>query len=449
MDRGHGISEGEATRVWVRVALNSFGGPAGQIAVMHRILVDELRWISEARFLHALNYCMLLPGPEAQQLATYVGWLLHGPRGGLIAGTLFVLPGFVSILVLSYLYVAYSQIVWVAAALFGVKAAVLAVVVEAVVRIGKRVLVNRVMFGVAALAFVAIFFFAVPFPAVVVAAGVLGLVGHSHPAFQVIKPRTAQDKGPVARLDAWLDAHPAPLPTPRRSLGVLSLGLGLWLGPLVLLGLILGWEHTLVKIGAFFSQAAVVTFGGAYSVLAYVAQEAVGRHGWLTAVEMLDGLGMAETTPGPLIQVVQYVGFIGAWRDPGAWPPWLSGLAGAVVSTYVTFAPCYLWVFLGAPYMEWLRGRAALTAALSTITAAVVGVVLNLAFWFSLHVVFTRGAERSGPLGTRLYLPELASLDLWALLIAAGAMVAMLRFHVGMLTTLAVSAALGLLRTWM
>jgi len=446
-DRGVSVSFSDALRVWIRVGLQSFGGPAGQIAVMHRILVDEKRWISEHRFLHALNYCMLLPGPEAQQLAVYIGWLLHGYKGGFVAGSLFVLPGFVAILALSYLYAAFQGVGVVAALFFGLKAAVLAVVVEAVIRIGRRVLKNGVMFGIAAAAFIGIFFFKAPFPLIILGAGTLGLIGGwlRPEAFVVIRPHAASG-GSGAAVDAILDAGHAEHTQPRvgRALRVIGLFSLLWFAPLALLLVLLGASHVFVLEGVFFSKAAVVTFGGAYAVLAYIAQQAVERYGWLEAGEMLDGLGMAETTPGPLIQVVQFVGFMGAYRNPGALDPWLAGTLGAVLTTWVTFVPCFLWIFLGAPYIEWLRGNQRLSAALSAITAAVVGVVLNLAIWFALHVLFAQVAEHQGPLGLRLLIPNVATADLLALAISVAAFIAMLRFKLGMLPVLGASAAIGI-----
>ena len=443
----HEIPFGEAARVWARVGTQSFGGPAGQIAVMHRILVDEKRWVSESRFLHALNYCMLLPGPEAQQLATYLGWLLHGVKGGLVAGTCFVLPGFVAIMVLSYLYVAFEGVGVVTALLFGLKAAVLAVVVEAVTRIGRRVLKNGAMVGIAVAAFAGLFFFDAPFPLIVLGAGVVGFVGgHLRPeTFVVIRPHA-----PIGGLSPVIDARfesgvgPAP-PSLARALRVLVVWSILWWGPIALHAGLLGSKSVFVLQGVFFSKAAVVTFGGAYAVLAYVAQQAVERYGWLHAGEMLDGLGMAETTPGPLIMVVQFVGFMGAYRNPGPLDPLLAGTLGAVLTTWVTFTPCFLWIFLGAPYVERLRGNKGLSAALSAITAAVVGVILNLALWFALHVMFAEVTERAGPLGTRLLVPGWGSVDLLAVLISAAAFVALIRFRVGLLGVLAASMAAGML----
>ncbi len=436
----------EALRVWTRVGLQSFGGPAGQIAVMHRILVDEKRWVSERRFLHALNYCMLLPGPEAQQLATYLGWLLHGMKGGLVAGTLFVLPGAVAILGLSYLYAAFQGVGAATALLFGLKAAVLAVVLEAVIRIGRRVLKNTTMIAVAASAFVMLFLLQVPFPAVVLGAGLLGLVGGwiRPETFVVIKPeQSIPGESPV--IDALLDRAPERARPPAgRAVQLLAGFSALWLGPIALLALLLGGRNVYVLEGLFFSKAAVVTFGGAYAVLAYVAQQAVDTYGWLQPGEMLDGLGMAETTPGPLIMVVQFVGFMGAFRNPGSLDPYLAGTLGALLTTWVTFVPCFLWIFLGAPYIERLLENRTLSAALSAITAAVVGVILNLAIWFGLHVLFREVDAVAGPLGTRLMIPRAGSVNVAALIISAGALVAMLRFHIGMLPVLAASMGAGL-----
>jgi chromate transporter len=433
----------EALRVWSEVAINSFGGPAGQIAVMHKLLVEEKKWIGESRFLHALNYCMLLPGPEAQQLATYIGWLLNGTRGGLWAGALFVLPGFLSILALSLLYTSFRDVTFVEGLFYGLKAAVLAVVVEAVIRIGKRVLKNGAMRAIAAAAFVAIFFLQVSFPVVVGTAALVGLVGgRLLPAtFVVIRPKEGGGSDD-ALLDRLLDAVPPVRPSVGRTLGVAALWLAVWLGPVIALAVTLGPDDTFTQIGAFFTKAAAVTFGGAYSVLAYVAQQAVERYGWLRPGEMLDGLGMAETTPGPLIQVVQFVGYLGAYRNPGSLSPVVAGILASVLTTWVTYAPSFLWIFVGAPWIEWLRGNTRLGAALSAITAAVVGAVLNLAVWLAIHVLFATTAEdHLGPL--RLLVPDLATVDLAALAIAVGAGVALLRFHTRMIPTLLVAAALG------
>jgi chromate transporter len=422
----------------------SFGGPAGQISVMHRILVDEKRWVSESRFLHALNYCMLLPGPEAQQLATYLGWLMHGTLGGLVAGTLFVLPGFVCILGLSVLYAGYHDLSIVQGIFYGLKPAVVAVVVEAVVRIGKRSLKNRVMVAIAAAAFVAIFFLEIPFPLIVLAAGLIGYIGGKifPETFVVIKGHQVKPEddvgGPLLRDDLV-----GVKPSLSRTVRVLAVWLVIWWGPVAAVVAYSGQESVYSQEAVFFSKTAMVTFGGAYSVLAYVADEAVEKYHWLEPGEMLDGLGMAETTPGPLIQVVQFVGFMGAYRNPGELSPLAAGVAGSVITTWVTYAPCFLWIFLGAPYIEYLRGKQALNAALSTITAAVVGVILNLSIWFALHTIFATVLEQHyGPV--RALVPDWRTIDLAALAIAAIAFVAIFRFKVGMIPTLAVSALIGL-----
>jgi chromate transporter len=438
-----GVPFRDALRVWSRVALNSFGGPAGQIAVMHRILVEEKRWISEERFLHALSYCMLLPGPEATQLAVYIGWLLHKTVGGLVAGVLFVLPGFVTILALSWIYTAYGHVSLVEGIFFGIKPAVLALVLEAVLRIGSRALGHAVQVGIAALAFVAIFFFDVGFPWIVLAAALVGLVGaRVLPAgFRPPHPAASADTPVVdALIDREMPAHTRP--STERALRVLVVCLTLWWTPIAALASLRGATDVFTQVGVFFSQLAVVTFGGAYAVLAYMAQQAVEVHGWLSAREMLDGLGMAETTPGPLIQVVQFVGYLGAYRNPGSLAPWVAGTLAAVLATWVTYVPCFLWIFVGAPYIERLRESQPLRGALAAIMAAVVGVVMNLAIWFSLHTLFgSVNVRRVGALV--LQVPDLATLDVAAAAIALGAAVATLRFHVGMLRLIASCASLG------
>lgn len=414
----------EATRAWARVAAHSFGGPAGQIAVIHRVVVDEKKWLDEEQFLHALGYCMLLPGPEAQQLATYVGWLLHGTRGGLVAGLLFILPGFLSILALSILYATFGHLGLVAAVFFGLKPAVLAIVLEALARLKSRALPTSASKWIAAAAFVAIFVFRVPFPWIILAAGLLGYLLHRLPT--TAEP-TVESRGTVPSFGRLA-----------RTVGVWLL---IWLAPVAGLLAALGPEHVLVREAAFFSKTAVVTFGGAYAVLAYLAQQAVEVFGWLTPGEMLDGLGLAETTPGPLIMVVQFVGYLAASREMGI-DPILGGIAGSVVTTWVTFAPCFLFIFAGAPYVEWLRGHRALSAAMSGIMAAVAGVVLNLAVWFALHVVFgTVGTREVGP--ARFWVPELATLNVAALLIAIAAAIAVFRYRVGMVAVLGGGAVLG------
>ena len=442
-DASSGVPFGEAVRVWGRVAALSFGGPAGQIAVMHRLLVEEKRWVSEERFLHAMNYCMLLPGPEAQQLATYVGWLLHRAKGGLVAGGLFILPGFVSILVLSVLYAGFREVPLVEALFYGLKPAVLAVVVEAVVRIGRRALTHRALVALAAAAFLALFVFAVPFPVVVIGAGLVGALGaRAWPAAFAPPAPVAGGPGGEAGPYATDGLVAADRPPLGRTLRTAGLWLVVWWAPLLALLAVLGPASVYVREAIFFSKAAVVSFGGAYAVLAYVAQQAVDVFGWLRPGEMLDGLGLAETTPGPLVQVVQFVGFMGAYRFHGGLDPMLAGVLGSLVTTWATFAPCFLWIFVGAPYVEWLRGQAALAAALRAITAAVVGVILNLAVWFGLHTVFGEVREVTAG-GARLYVPEWTTLDPAALGIAVLAAVALFRLRWGMVRVLALSAAAG------
>ena len=434
----------EALRTWAKIGCLGFGGPAGQIALMHRILVDEKHWISESRFLHALNYCMLLPGPEAQQLATYVGWLLHRTAGGVAAGTLFVLPGALVVLALSIIYAQYHGVPLVTALFAGLKPAVLAVVVEAVLRSGRRALCTRPLVALAGAAFVAIFALRVPFPAIVAGAAALGFAAARLSPGWLPAPRA--EPGPAGAADR-ATAAPHTQPSRARALRTLAIWGTLWAVPVVGLRLWLGPDDVLSRIALFFSQAAVVTFGGAYAVLAYLAQAAVSGFGWLQPGEMLDGLGLAETTPGPLILVTQFVGFLASFRSPGALSPLAAGVVGALLTSWVTFVPCFLWIFLGAPYMEALRGRRSLDGALAAVTAAVVGVILNLAVWFALHVVFRElHAVRFGPV--ELLAPTLASLDPLALVIAAAALLAMLRFHVGMLTVLAASALLGGMARW-
>jgi chromate transporter len=443
----HGVPFSEAVKVWARVAALSFGGPAGQIAVMHRIIVEEKRWIGENRFLHALNYCMLLPGPEAQQLAVYIGWLMHRTIGGLVAGTLFVLPGFVAIMVLSWIYAGWGNVGIVQALFFGLKAAVLAIVLEAVVRVGKRALKNVLMVGLAALAFIAIFFFDVPFPLIVLGAGLIGFIGgRAGIGAFLVAGGHGTTKGPAladadSALGETMPAHARP--SLGWSLKVAAICLVLWLGPIVALALTLGTGHVFTEIGIFFSKLAVVKFGGAYAVLAYVAQAAVDHYGWLAPGEMLDGLGMAETTPGPLIMVLQFVGFMGAFRNAGGLDPMLAGTLGGILATWVTFAPCFLWIFLGAPYVEALRGNKALGAALSSITAAVVGVILNLAVWFALYTLFAEvTVHQIGPL--KLETPTLASVNVAALVLTLAAIMALFRFKIGVVTVLAGSALAGI-----
>ncbi len=425
----------EALRFWLKLGFISFGGPTGQIAIMHQELVDRKKWIGERRFLHALNFCMLLPGPEAQQLAIYIGWLLHGTRGGLVAGILFVLPSAVLLWALSAVYVTYGTVPAIAAVFAGLKPAVTGIVAHAVVRIGRRALRAPLLWVIAAAAFVAIFFFQVPFPLIVFAAGGVGFLGSRiHPASVAAR---------LSHVDEANSPDPDPgqagqdvtgsLPLLRRSLSVLAVSLLLWWGPILACALTLGWGHTIVRQGLFFSKAAMVTFGGAYAVLPYVAQQAVERYAWLSPGQMLDGLGLAETTPGPLIMVLQFVGFLGGWNNPGEWPPLVSATAASLMTTWVTFVPCFLWIFLGAPYIERLRLQTGLNAALSCITAAVVGVVLNLAVWFAVHVL------NSGA----------GSIDWYASALAAAAFVILATTRCGIVTVVGTGAALGLLRFWL
>ena len=450
VNRDSRIRFDQALHVWLKISLLSFGGPAGQIAVMHRLLVDELKWISEKRFLHALNFCMLLPGPEAQQLTIYLGWLLHRVRGGVVAGVLFVLPGAVTVLLLSMIYVTYQQSMAVTSVFFGVKAAVLAIVTIALWRLAQKVIRKRFLMVIAAGSFIASFVFAVPFPLVIIAAAFMAFLADSMSSpggadgadeddhEEADDNRTIDSRAIDSRLTS------ATPPRHRALLVALVCGV-LWLAPVACLYGWLGAGHIYTQQAMFFSQVAVVTFGGAYAVLSYMAQQTVGYYGWLTAGEMLDGLGMAETTPGPLIMVTQFVGFIGAYRSPGILDPMLAGCLGALVTTWVTFAPCFLWIFLCAPYIEALRGNRRLAVALTGITAAVVGVVLNLAIWFGLRVMFTELVELPLMIGEiTVILPSLASFDPLASAIMAGALLAIAGFRVGMIKVLAASAATGL-----
>ncbi|ESX06568.1 chromate transporter [Mesorhizobium sp. LSJC268A00] len=444
----HDISFADAMRVWARVAMLSFGGPAGQIAMMHRIVVEEKRWIGETRFLHALNYCTLLPGPEAQQLAIYIGWLMHKTKGGLVAGILFVLPGAVAIMVLSWIYAIFGNVGAIQALFFGLKAAVLAIVLEAVLRIGRRALRNNVMVGLAAAAFIALFFFHAPFPLVILVAAVIGYVGGKM-GWAAFQPGNGHGKLGGKQVDDVDSALGEGMPAHARpsiewSLKIAAVFLLLWFVPVLFLLLFLGQGNVFTDIAIFFSKMAVVTFGGAYAVLAYVAQQGVEHYGWLKPGEMLDGLGMAETTPGPLIMVTQFVGFMGAFREPGVLNALVAGTLGGLLTTWVTFVPCFLWIFLGAPYIETMRSNKALSAALSTITAAVVGVILNLAVWFALHVLF-RDLHEIGLLGMRLDVPVLGSLNIPSLVLTLGAMLAVFRFKVGVIPVLAACSILGVL----
>jgi len=417
----------EAFRFWVKLGFISFGGPAGQIAIMQTELVDRKRWISQSRFLHALNYCMLLPGPEAQQLAIYIGWLLHKTRGGIVAGAFFVIPSIFVLWGLSYVYAAFGNIPWIAAIFYGLKPAVTAIVVAAVVRIGRKALRNEVMWSIATLAFVAIYFFKVPFPLIVLSAGVIGIIGGRfwRDKFYVTSSHGSSD---TSVLDDEDESPEHTQPNGSRGLRVIVVCLVLWLIPTLLAGLTKGWNSTLFNEGVFFSKAAVVTFGGAYAVLPYVAQQAV-QHGWLQPGQMMDGLGLAETTPGPLIMVVQFVGFVGAWQNPDSMTPVLAATLGALITTWATFTPCFLWIFLGGPYIERLRGNVRLATALSAITAAIVGVILNLAVWFAIHVFF----------------PEAGRVDWFAIAISAVALPGMLRWKWSVIAVVIGSGLIGLI----
>jgi chromate transporter len=434
---------GQAVRAWFAISLQTFGGPAGQIAVMERELVEERRWIGPQRFLHALNYCMLLPGPEAQQLAVYVGWLLNGLRGGLAAGILFVLPGMVALLALAAIYVAWGDVTAVTAIFAGLAPAVLAVVAQAVLRVGGRALSHPALVALAAGAFVALALFAVPFPVVVAAAAGLGwLLGRLAPHTLTSKAKAGHDAGGPPPLIPDQALH-AERPSLARTLRILAVGLLVWATPVAAVALFTGTGSTLTTQGLFFSGTALVTFGGAYAVLAYVAQRAVETYGWLSPGEMVRGLALAETTPGPLIMVVQFVAFLGAYHHPDPLSPWTGAVVGALLTTWVTFVPCFLFIFLGAPYVERLRGNHSLSAALTGITAAVVGVIANLALYFAVHTLFaTTQPWRWGPL--RLELPELSSLRPVALAITVVAVVLVFRLRWSVPRTLAVCAGLGL-----
>ncbi len=424
----------EAARLWLRIGCLSFGGPAGQIGLLHREVVDERNWISDRRFLHALNFCTLLPGPEAQQLAIYLGWLLHGAKGGFVAGLLFVIPGALVMLMLSIIYATLGEIPIVAAMFFGLKSAVLVLVIEALLRIGRRALKGRLAWALAAVAFVALFFFAVPFPAVVLAAGFVGYLAPSY--FSGGTHGKARD-GPPALLDAVLDADPGRASRMSRSArraGILACVL--WFLPVALL-LPIGGVYA--DIAWFFSKMAVVTFGGAYAVLAYAAQQAVVGYHWLSGPEMLAGLGLAETTPGPLILVLQFVGFLAGYRAPGSLSRVAGGIVASALTLWVTFAPCFAFVFLGAPVLERLQGNRALSGALAAITAGVVGVIANLAVWFALHALFnTTVTVRAGPLSFDA--PVLNSIDPSALLLLVVAAVVLLHLRLGVVRTLGICA---------
>ena len=425
-------SFGEAFLLWLKIGCINFGGPAGQIALMHHTLVDEKKWVDEARFLHALNFCMLLPGPEAQKLATYLGWLLHGVRGGLSAGILFVLPGAFVMLGLSLLYAFGRGIPLIDGALFGIKAAVLVIVIEALFRIGKRALKSSILLGLAAAAFVGIFFLMLPFPLIVAAAALIGYAVARRSPVKLGLSEKIENIAPPEE-NRW-----------RHFVVAAIIGIVAWATPIALAALVFGPHHVLVSIGAFFSKLAVVSFGGAYALLAYMAQEAVQTYGWMTAPEMVDGLGLAETTPGPLILVTQFVGFLAAFREAAPFSPVTAGVLGAAMTTWVTFVPSMLWIFAGAPFIEPLRANRQLSGALAAITAAVVGVILNLSVWFALHVLFGKVTEmHAGPL--RWYAFDPLALDLRATALAAIAAVLAFGFHRSLIEVVVAMAALGVI----
>jgi chromate transporter len=419
----------EAFRFWLKLGFISFGGPAGQIAIMQTELVDRKKWISQTRFLHALNFCMLLPGPEATQLAIYIGWLLHKTRGGIVAGALFVIPSMFVLWALSFVYAAYGNIPWIAAVFYGLKPAVMAIVTVAVLRIGRKALRNPVMWCIAAVAFAGIFFLKISFPLIILAAALAGFLGERvwPTAFVVVGTGDGKKDDSVLSDDDESPGHARP--SWSRAARISLACLALWWTPILLAGLWQGWDHTLFKEGLFFSKAAVVTFGGAYAVLPYVAQQAVDTFGWLQAGQMMDGLGLAETTPGPLIMVLQFVGFMGGWNKPGLLSPILAGTLGGLITTWVTFVPCFLWILLGAPHIEQLRGNRKLTAALSAVTAAVVGVILNLAVWFGLHALF----------------PKWRVIDWFALIVGVIAFAGMLKWKWNVISVVIGSGIAGLL----
>jgi chromate transporter len=421
-------SFGQALKFWIKLGFISFGGPAGQISIMHAELVENKKWISNERFLNALNYCMLLPGPEAQQLATYIGWLLHRMPGGIAAGAFFVIPSVFILFALSYTYAAYGSIPWVASVFGGLKAAIMAIVVSAVIKIGKKALKNGIMIAIAVMAFAAIYFLKIPFPIIVLGAGITGLVGsYVSPAkFDVIKGQKAEDfdAGYVKICEDPIECHINP--SAERNLRVIGLFFMLWLAPVALL-YVFAANRVFFTEAIFFTKAAFLTFGGAYAVLAYIGQAGVDLYGWLTGPQMIDGLGLAETTPGPLIMVVQFVGFMAGWNYSGSLSPLLGGLAGSLIATYFTFLPCFLFIFLGGPYIEKFRQNTRLSSALSSITAAVGGVILNLAVWFGLQVL----------------LPAGGGFNWFAAVVGLAAFAAIQWFKVGMIAVIAASGVLG------
>lgn len=437
------VSFSEAFRFWLKLGFISFGGPAGQIAIMHKELVEKRRWISEERFLHSLNYCMLLPGPEAQQLAIYIGWLMHRTLGGVVAGTLFIVPSIFVLLALSYVYAAYGNMPLVTGILSGFKPAVVAIVVEALIKIGGRALKGRDHFAIAALSFVGIYLFHLPFPLILIAAGTVGLIDvHYFPKTLVAssekdkKTETEQNGSGPAYVPTVIDDNSSPplraIPSPGRMLRILAVGIGLWVLPFTLLVSFSGWESLPAQEYRFFTQAALVTFGGAYAVLAYVTQAAVGSFRWITPGQAVDGLALAETTPGPLIMVLQFVGFMAGWNNPGLMSPAINGVICALATTYATFLPCFIFIFLGAPYIEVLRGNQSLSGALSGVTAAVVGVILNLALVFGATVILPEGFS--------------GRIDLFAGAISVASFIALRRFKANVIWMVLAAGLIGFLR---
>lgn len=422
------ISTKEQWKVWSHVALHSFGGPAGQIAVIHKLVVEDKKLISEERFLHALNFCMLLPGPEAQQLATYMGWLMNKWRGGLIAGGLFILPGFLSILLLSYLYVIFNDVPLVQGLFYGMKPAIIAIVTSALYRISKKSLKNSFYWFMAIFAFISLFFFNLSFPLVVVFSALIGILYGKF----------------FSHHDLFSETENIARPPFRQTLKTLSVWILVWIAPILFTLIIFGEDSTFHAMNLFFSKMSMVTFGGAYAALTYVAQKAVEVYGWLQGVEMLDGLAMAETTPGPLIQTVQFVGFMGAYRFPDMGSPYFSAFIGSVLTTWMTFAPCFLWIFTFAPYVEYIRGQKVFSDALQAITASVVGVIFNLSLWFVLKALFTE-SERVNMMLLDFDYPVLGSIDYYATGICVVALLLQFKFKKGLFTILGTCTALGIL----
>lgn len=422
------ISFREALGFWFKLGWISFGGPAGQIAIMHKEIVERRRWMTENHFLHALNFCMLLPGPEAQQLATYLGWRLHGAKGGIAAGALFVLPSMVILFGLSWLYMVGEGITWVEGLFRGLIPVVIAILLTALKRIGSKVLKTPLLWAIAVTAFVAIFFFKISFVLIIVAAACLGILGSKLAPNQF--PKHVELDGSASLDQRIATLPPVPRGSIKRSLSIIALCLCLWWLPLVCSGLMLGWDGVHFQEGWFFSKAALVTFGGAYAVLPYVSQMAVEHFGWLSQNQMMAGLGLAETTPGPLIMVLQFVGFTAAWQHPPeGWSPIAAATLGALITTWVTFIPCFLFVFLGAPHVETLHHRPLIAQMMAAMTAAVVGVILNLAIWFTLHALF----------------PTSGKIDAFVAVIAGISWIAMERFKVGVIPTLAAAAVVGVI----